>query len=115
MAPPFLYALAVKVWQGQTSGANLTLDTRFLGHLSTQRRPPGSGMSGFGSCPIGTRVTVYASFSGSCGSSAILRSDGSVSGFSDAGSPAAEETSPLKVSPGTSPPSTGSGKNIASN
>src|SRR6266478_1338763 len=35
MAPPFLYAPAVNVWQGRTSGANLTLDIRFPGRLST--------------------------------------------------------------------------------
>jgi hypothetical protein len=46
MAPPFLYAQAVKVWQGRASGANLTLDTRFPGRLSSLKptlmtAPPG--------------------------------------------------------------------------
>src|SRR6266702_1342206 len=38
MAPPFLYSLAVKVWQGRTSGENLTLDIRFPGAF----RPKGA-------------------------------------------------------------------------
>jgi hypothetical protein len=46
MAPPFLYALAMAVWQGPTCGNDLMLDIRFPGAFRLC-----GALTGFESCP----------------------------------------------------------------